>query len=340
MGDNYLWDRSGPPDPEVERLERRLASFRGSLEEPAWPGEPAGRGVRRRRLLLPLAAAAVLVLAVAIWQRAPRGDTDTSWAIAHIEGELRQGAHADPVGGPVAAGRWIETTTDSRALLTAEEVGQIAVEPGTRLRVVNGDTQEHRLQLAHGTLRAVVWAPPGRLVVDTPSSTVIDLGCAYILRVDRRGLGVVEVTAGWVAFVHDGRESFIPAGAVAATRPESGPGTPYYDDATPVFRQAVARFDLHASQREAQEAALAEILAEARPRDALTLWHLLARVDAEERGRVYDRLAAFVPPPPGVTRAGILRGDHAMRDRWWNALGHGDLDWWRTWIQEWRDVAR
>lgn len=340
MGDDYLWDRSGPPDPEVERLERRLAGFRGSLEEPAWPSEPGGRGVRRRRLLLPLAAAAVLILAIAIWLRAPRGDVDTPWAIVSIDGELRQGVRADPVGRPLAAGRWIETAADSRALLAAEEVGQIAVEPGTRLRVVDGGAREHRLQLAHGTLRAVVWAPPGRLVVDTPSSTVVDLGCAYTLRVDRRGVGRIEVTAGWVAFAHDGRESFIPAGAVAATRPGSGPGTPYYDDATPALQRAVARFDLHAPQRETREAALAEILAEARPRDALTLWHLLARVDAEERGRVYDRLASFVPPPPGVTRAGILHGDHTMRDRWWNALGHGDLDWWRTWIQEWRDVAR
>lgn len=339
MGDDYLWDRSGPPDPEVERLERRLAGLRGGLEEPVWPSEPAVRGVRRRRLFLPLAAAAALVLAIAIWQRAPRGAAETPWVITSIDGEATR-AQADRGGRPLSAGRWIETAADSRALLTADEVGQIAVEPGTRLRVVDGDTREHRLQLAHGTLRAVVWAPPGRLVVDTPSSTVVDLGCAYTLRVDRRGVGSIEVTAGWVAFVHEGRESFIPAGAMAATRPRRGPGTPYYGDATSALRRAVARFDLHPRKREQREAAVAEILAEARPRDALTLWHLLARVGEEDRGRVYDRLAAFVPPPPGVTRAGIRRDDRSMRDRWWNALGHGDLDWWRTWLQEWRDVVR
>lgn len=340
MSDDYLWDRSGSPDPEVERLERRLAGFRGNLTEPEWPAEPAGRGVRGRRWLLPLAAAAVLVLAVAIWQRYPRDDGDSPWAIARIDGELRPGTEADPAGRPLAAGRWIETTADSRALLTAEEVGQISVEPGTRLRVVDGGEREHRLQLAHGTLRAVVWAPPGRLVVDTPSSTVVDLGCAYTLRVDRRGVGRIEVTAGWVAFAHDGRESFIPAGAVAETRPGQGPGTPYFDDVSIDFRWAVTTLDRVSWDPRASKTALDILFTEARPKDALTLWHVLARVEAGERGRFYDRLAELVPPPAGVTRAGIRRGDREMLDRWWNALGYGDLDWWRIWLQRWRDVAR
>ncbi len=28
MNEDYLWDRSGPPDPEIERLERTLAPLR------------------------------------------------------------------------------------------------------------------------------------------------------------------------------------------------------------------------------------------------------------------------------------------------------------------------
>ncbi|MGH9380442.1 MAG: hypothetical protein ACRD2Z_07495 [Thermoanaerobaculia bacterium] len=340
MSDDYLWDRSGPPDPEVERLESRLASFRGRPQQPVWPQEPAGLRARPRRLIPLLAAAAVLLVAVGIWLRAPRREAGTPWAIASIEGELRRTTQADSVGSRLAAGRWIETAPGSRVVLEATRVGQIAVEPSTRLRVVGGRSQEHRLQLAHGTLRAVIWAPPGRLVIDTPSSTVVDLGCAYTLRVDSRGVGLIEVTAGWVGFAYDGRESFIPAGAVAATRPRLGPGTPYYDDATVAFRRAVTTLDLDSRERRAREAALEAILDQARPRDALTLWHLLAWVDPGERSRLYDRLAAFVPPPPGVTRAGIRRGDRTMLDLWWNALGHGDLDWWRTWLQQWRDIPR
>jgi len=69
----------------------------------------------------------------------------------------------------------------------------------------------HRLAMAHGLVHAFIWAPPGQFVIDTPSSRTVDLGCAYTLEVRPDGGGVIEVSAGWVAFEHGGRESFIPA---------------------------------------------------------------------------------------------------------------------------------
>jgi hypothetical protein len=34
-----------------------------------------------------------------------------------------------------------------------------------------------------------------------------------------------------------------------------------------------------------------------------------------------------------VSREGVLRGDRAMLEAWWNSLGLGDVDWWRLWAQ-------
>ena len=67
------------------------------------------------------------------------------------------------------------------------------------------------------------------------------------------------------------------------------------------------------------------------------LWHLLSRVTALDRDRVFDRLAGFVPPPPGVTRDEVRRGAAAAMDAWWNALDLGTTTWWCTWTQQWRD---
>src|SRR5262249_10215597 len=154
----------------------------------------------------------------------------------------------------------------------------------------------------------------------------IDLGCQYTLQVDPDGSGLVRVSVGWVAFENDGHESFIPAGAACVTRPGKGPGVPYYQDATQALTTAVGDFD-----RGAGSDAIGTILAEARRRDAISVWHLLRRVSPADRGRVYDRLAQLVTVPVGVTREGVQAGNQQMIDSLWNSLDLGSASWWRMW---------
>jgi hypothetical protein len=167
----------------------------------------------------------------------------------------------------------------------------------------------------------------------------VDLGCAYTMSVDGEGVGTVRVTSGWVGFEWRGRESFIPAGAMCTTRPGLGPGTPYYEDTSTAFQSALVMLDMRGGSRDQRAAALGVVLREARDRDAVTLWHLLSRVDADERDRVFDRLAELVAAPPAVTREGIRAGRRDMLDAWWDSLGFGTTEWWRRWKQTWRDPA-
>jgi hypothetical protein len=157
----------------------------------------------------------------------------------------------------------------------------------------------------------------------------------FTLHVDDSGAGLLRTTMGWVGFRLNGRESFIPAGAVCATRPKIGPGTPYAEDAAASFRDALTKFDFAATTPQERSALLGTILAGARKDDALTLWHLLSRVSDADRPSVYDRLAALTPPPADVTRDGILRLDRNMLDSWWNSLGYGDVSLWRTYERDW-----
>lgn len=338
MNDDYLWDGSGKPDREVQRLESLLSRLRHNRPAPEWPLTlPRLRRSFARTLWSQwprvAAAAAVVLLTVATWLATRR--PKPAWDVARLEGTPKVGAHRIGDTGRLAVGQWLETDGSSRARINVGTIGQVQVEPNTRVRLVESRFTEHRLALARGTIRATIWAPPHFFFVDTPSAVAVDLGCAYTLQVDDQGAGLLRTTMGWVGFERDGRESFIPAGALCATRPGIGPGTPYFEDASPAFQAALAKLDFEKGSAEARAATLGVVLAEARKRDALTLWHLLSRLDGVERARVYDQMAALVVPPSGVTQDGVLRGDKRMLDLWWNQLGLGDTNWWRLWERSW-----
>jgi hypothetical protein len=354
VSDRYLWDRSGPPDPEVERLEQLLGTLRAAQPAPVTPVtarkilkvSPPLPPRRSRWFYWPMAAAAVItLLAVGLsWQAAQTktrpATIGPTWSVARLAGAPRVGSRQIIDAGRLAVGQWLETGTQGRAEINVADIGRVHVDPGTRVRLVTTREGEHRLQLAQGTLHALIWAPPGQFFVDTPSSTAIDLGCAYTLQVDQTGAGLVRVTSGWVGFEFRGREAFIPAGAVCATRPRIGPGTPYYEDISAPMRDALATLDFAGATPDAavRAAALSRVLNDARARDAVTLWHLLSRVEpGAERDRVFDRLAALVPPPEGVTKDSLRAGNRDMLDRWWDRLGFGDADWWRMWKQQWSE---
>jgi len=140
----------------------------------------------------------------------------------------------------------------------------------------------------------------------------VDLGCAYTMKADGNGDGLLRVTLGWVALEWEGRESLVPAGASCRTRHKVGPGAPYFDDVSQAFVEALGRFDDGGGGREA----LDTVLAEARVRDTLTLWHLLSRVELPERQLVFNRIVELDPLPKGVSPDKALQLDSATLKLW------------------------
>lgn len=333
--DDYLWDGSGAPDADVVRLERLLGRYRHRGRLPVLPQRDAAprRVALQAAMQILVTAASLLLVAAAAWfAHAVR---PAGWTVQSLAGApVVAGARIDgPARLPV--GETMTTDADSRARLDVGTIGIVDVEPNSRVRLLTSRLGEQRMALDRGQIRALIWAPPRLFFVNTPSSTAIDLGCVYTLKVDERGWGDLLVESGWVAFQHRGRESFIPKDAMCATRPGVGPGTPCYRDAAPGVSEALTILDFEPTQDVRRAAALETVLTLARPKDAFTLWHLLARGTPAERARVYDRLASLVPPPPGVTREAVLRGDRRALDMWWDALGLDSADWWRLWKQKW-----
>ena len=257
------------------------------------------------------AATVVFVLIGAAYWLVTR-QSGMRWEVMRIEGSPAVGAQHIRGAGQVAAGDWIETDARSSARVKVGEIGSVEVEPNTRVRVVATQPREHRFALLRGEIRAKISAPPRLFFVDTASGTAVDLGCEYTLNTDEDGFGMLRVTKGWVSFQSKSLESLVPAGASCRTRPRAGPGIPYFDDAPENLKQALERFAFEKGGNEALDI----IIAEARIRDTLTLWHLLSRVEGEDRGRVYDRMAALTPVPAGVSREQALKLDPETLNRW------------------------
>jgi FecR protein len=344
LKNDYLWDGSGEPDIAIVKLEQALRKFRHTGRVPELPEDMAAereskKSLRGAGLWFQFAAVAASTLIVfSVWSglRLPGEMTASGvgWGVQQVAGTPRVGTKS--IGRPgekgtLRIGQTLETDGESRASITVSAVGQVDIDPETRLRLAESRTSRTRLELERGTIHAMIWAPPGEFLVDTPSALAVDLGCAYTLQVDDSGAGLLRTTMGWVGFRLNGRDAFIPAGAVGETRKGIGPGTPYFEDASAEFRAALRQFDFVKLSEADRSAQLTIVLASARKEDALTLWHLLSRASVAERGRVFDALNASVPAPNSVTREGIVHGAHAMLDAWWNELGYDDIGVWRKW---------
>ena len=291
--DGYLWDRTGAPDPEIEDLEKLLAPLRYRA--------PQQRGRPKLWWVAGIAAAAGLA-AILLWPQSPESD----WFVGGKALRLSE-----------------EVAPQAETVLEASAAGRVTLDGGSQLKIIG----PRQFSLKQGTLHALIWAPPGEFIVDTPAAKAIDLGCQYTLQVDKTGVGLLTVETGWVAFQSEGRESFIPAGAACRTHPRSGPGIPFVQSASSTLQEAIEAFD------QGDKSALSRVISATGREDGVTLWHLLTRTQGEERGRVYDRLAQFAKMP---LRTDVVRGDAKSLDAAWDALGYGNTEWWRTWKHSWK----
>jgi len=312
------------PDDDFE-LKRALDALPRVIEPPEdlWPGVRSRLGPRRlvpwwRRPASLRIAALLVLLGIAAGALALQRRGAASWRIAGLEpgaGERR-----------LEPGDSLHTLTGQQVLMEVGKIGRVSVGPLSRVRLLAASTTRQRLALDAGSIDVRVTAPPRVFVVETPSGTVVDQGCAYTLEVDSAREAFLHVTIGWVTFEQGRRESLVPAGFRVRSGGAGGVGTPLAEDASAALASQVGRFDAGRAD------ALDSILAQARRKDAVTLWHLIARTEGAARERVVTRLATLVPPPPSVSRAELLRLDRLALRLWWLELP-GTIPIYPDWVQ-------
>ncbi|HEU5393401.1 MAG TPA: hypothetical protein VFV36_01235, partial [Candidatus Methylomirabilis sp.] len=140
----------------------------------------------------------------------------------------------------------------------------------------------------------------------------VDIGCVYRTLVDEEGRTTLAVLSGRVSFEVPGRKVLVPADASCRAYPGRGPGLPVWEDAPGGLAAAVERLD-----EGPDPGALAKVLEVVRPKDSLTLWHLLEHADAEVRRAAFERLSQIAAPPEEL-REGAA--DREALERWRDKL--------------------
>ncbi len=259
------------------------------------------------------AAAAALILGMAsflVYRYLPA--ERQAEKVVRLEGVPRLGEQDLQLEGQLGVGEWLTTDEASRARIEIAELGEVDVEPGSRVQLIKSGSRERRLALEQGEIHARIWAPPRLFFVETPAALAVDLGCAYSLRVEPDESGLLSVTSGWVALEKGDRESLVPAGAACRIHPRRGPGIPFFEDAPEDLKDALQRLEEGQDVERNLEAALQS----ARRKDSLSLWALFFELDTIHHPAVYGRLSDLVPPPADLTRDSISTLDREGLHRW------------------------
>lgn len=324
-GDDYLWDRSGPVDPAVADVERRLAPL--AYDPAATPLAPPVRRPRRlRAIVLAGTIAASLLLAAGLWFYHWRLEwpADRAWTML-----LR--STGETASSQLQVGQPLAVPSPTSARIDVARLGTIDAVAGTELTLSATDSNHHRVRLTRGTVDVRLWAPPGAVAFRTPAGDVIDLGCFFQLAVDADGVARLTVRSGWVQLDNAFGESLVPAGASSLMQSDRRPFVPVYDDAARAFSDAVRAFE-RADTPDAQLPYLATITRQARERDVVTLLMLAARIDGAARGQLLDASAKISPPPATLDLKAAASGDNEAVWKWVDALALPPVKgWWRNW---------
>jgi ferric-dicitrate binding protein FerR (iron transport regulator) len=296
MNDNYLWDGSGEPDAEVQKLEALLGRYRSVAPMPDFKRV----AVIRRRPMWPFAIAAALIVCAILG--AGRFYTPANrWRATESSGV------ADVPHSILRTGDIVRTERGS-VRLQSPAVGTIDLGANTTVRLIENRSRRHRLALASGTIHAKTTSQPGVFVIDTPKARAIDLGCEYTLTIAPSGGGELHVIAGWVDLTHGYEQSLVPQGASASIESDGSLAVPVFDDAVPAFRAAIRNHDVPT------------IVANARTRDAFALLNLFRLATPDERMLLYDRLNQLVPAPPSITRDSVRYWTPSSTELWWTPV--------------------
>ncbi len=236
----------------------------------------------------------------------------TYWKVASLTGSPMIGDNAMQAVDSIKEGQWIWTNDSSSAELLVSNIGTVTIEPNSKVIFVKGADGNNRILVEYGTINADMNSQPNTFYVEMPSAVASDKGGAYILTIDSTGDGLVYVKSGKVEVQSQNKGAIVPAGSLVMTKKELGVGTPFNENSSPKFKNALFNFDFG----DCSGSCVSTLLGAARMSDAVTLVNLIPNVENQYKDEVYTKLARFVAPPAEVHADSIYFFDEDKLNEW------------------------
>lgn len=214
--------------------------------------------------------------------------------------------------------RWEEkeslvTDSYSKAVINVPNTARIEVGENSFLILQKAKDKQNRIKLVKGNLRVINNNLMPYLSIEVDNSVIHDRGGTFEIKIDDNSITSLKVEYGYLEIEQKGRSYFLDEGYICDIHPNSHPGTPYRIDSSNELKNEVKKFDYE----NGGDNSVQQIISLATESDMLTLLALIERVSESYRSILFNKIAAYYPPPAGVTLEGVVKLDRDMLEKWW-----------------------
>lgn len=237
------------------------------------------------------AAVILLIVSVALMNTSRKGvfsvEEMSNWKLVNLKGDaFVNGVKSDKVN----VGDWIQTDSISSVVLKIANVGDVSIEPNTKVRFIQSDDNVSRIEVMYGTVNTST-SQADKFILQSSNMKVQDKGGSYSFKVDDKGNGVIYVNNGIANIESGDKSAVVTDGKFCYYKPEYGVGIPFRKDSKPEFQNALYNYDFNNGGVNSVYYAIANAM----PEDYSSLLNLIPRVDDKTKYLVYNKLGKLAP---------------------------------------------
>lgn len=240
---------------------------------------------------------------------------NSPWKVITVEGRVEINGLQDH-SGKISQGQSLLTENSSRATILVPKVGNVEVGENSLIVLVKAKDGDNRILFRRGSINITNTSNMPDFSIEFKNYIVADRGGELNISIDDRDNARILVKYGFTEIEKNGDIIYLDDGYACEIRSGSRIGTPFRQDAPEEFRNEIVKYDY----QNGGENSIDKIMELASEKDMLTLLALIPKSPQVKRQLLFQAIANKFPPPAGVTRMGIIRGDSQMLYLWWQEI--------------------